>query len=228
MNKLALSALMIGGLFQATGCIITSDSNDNSFGFFDVAWSTDGACPAGAAAYVISQNRTTNERVEDIFNCTDGSGVTAGIVLGDYDVWVEITSTDGATLFAQSSAITSSLTRDGNIVTVDLPIFPMNEGFFGLSWTLSDAGGSPLTCAEVFAGGVDIVATSASTSEALVDVFNCEDGSDISAEYPIDTYTIVVDILDENDAALGSSVAREESITYGNQLNDLGNFDFVF
>jgi len=227
MNKLALSALLIGGLFQATGCIITSDDGDE-FGSFDVAWSTDGACPDGSAAEIISQDVATQERFTDIYNCVDGAGVTAGLPLGNYDVWVEITTADGSALFAQSNATAASLTRDGDLIGINVPTFPMNDGFFGLTWSLLDGGGNALTCAEVFAGGVDIVATSASTSEALVDVFNCEDGVGVSAEFPIDTYTIVVDVLDENDAALGSSVAREESITFGNELVDLGNFDFTF
>ena len=227
MNKLALSALLVGGLFQATGCIITTDDGDE-FGSFNVTWQSTGACPADAAAEVISQNRATNEVFTDIYFCTDGVGSTASLPLGDYDVWVEITSDDGSALFAQSNALSASLNFDGDFVGVDLPTFPMDEGYFGLTWSLLDGGGNALTCAEVFSGGVDIVATSASTSEAIVDVFNCEDGSAVSAEYPIDTYTIVVDVLDENDAALGSSVARDESITFGNELVDLGNFDFTF
>lgn len=227
MNKLALSALMIGGLFQATGCIITTDNGDE-VGSFDVAWSTDGACPDGAAAEIISLDVTTQERFTDIYNCSDGAGVTAGLPLGLYDVWVEITSADGNSLFAQSNAVQGSLTRDGDLLPINVPAFPINDGYFGLTWSLLDGGGAALTCADVFSGGVDIVATSASTSEALVDVFNCEDGTGVSAKYPIDTYTIVVDVLDENDAALGSSVAREESITFGNELVDLGNFDFTF
>ena len=220
---------MLGGLFQATGCVITTDDGDDlGVGSFSVAWSTDGACPDGAAAEVISQNVATQEVFTDIYNCTDGGGDTAFLPLGDYDVWVEITSDDGSALFAQSNATAASLVFDGDFIAIDVPTFPMNDGYFGLTWSLLDTGGAPLTCAEVFSGGVDIVATSASTSEAVVDVFNCEDGAAVTPEYPIDTYTIVVDVLDENNAALGSSVAREESITFGNELVDLGNFDFTF
>ena len=85
MNKLALSALMIGGLFQATGCIITTDDGDE-VGFFDVSWSPDGACPDGAAAEIISMEKSSGQMFTDIYNCTDGGGVTAGLALGDYDV----------------------------------------------------------------------------------------------------------------------------------------------
>lgn len=218
---------MVGGLFQATGCIITTDDGDE-FGSFNVAWASTGACPADAAAEVISQNQSTGEVFTDIYFCTDGIGSTASLPLGTYDVWVEITSDDGSALFAQSNAVSATLALDGDFVAVDIPVFPMDEGYFGLTWSLLDGGGNALTCAEVGSAGVDIVATSASTSEAIVDVFNCEDGTGISAEYPIDTYTIVVDVLDSQDAALGSSVAREESITFGNELVDLGNFDFTF
>ena len=217
---------MIGGLLQATGCIITSDDGDE-FGYFDVSWASPDACPAGAAAEVFTQNRVTGEVLTDIYNCVDGVGTTAALLLGDYDVWVDITTEDGSAVYAQSNSLPASLNFDGDVVIVDLPPFSMTSGYFALTWSIADGGGNALSCDDAFAGGVDIVTTAGSTSELLVDVFDCDAGTGISSEYAIDTYTIVVDLLDSNDAAIDSSVAIEEAITFGNEVVDLGNFDFT-
>ena len=243
-NLTFMAALLLGGMLQTAGCIIVDDDDDNGGGggnpadagidelgtaAMSVSWTLDPGCPEDtSAAEVIAQNRSTDEVFVDIYNCIDGGGQTAQLPLGSYDVWVEITNDAGDALFAQSNAVDVSLDTDGAVETVTIPSFLVNDGFFGLTWSLVDAGGAALTCAEVFSGGVDIIATNASTSEALVDVFNCEDGAGVTSPVPVASYTIVVDVLDKSDAALGTSVPRDEDIEFGNQLVDLGNFDFTF
>ena len=224
MNKLALSALMTCGLFQATGCIITTDDGFDS-GSFSVTWGSDAECPAGAAAEIISLNVVTQEVFSDIYNCTDGSGTTAALPLGDYDVFIDVTDADGTTVFGQSFLQTASLNFDGDFVSVDLDI---GSGAFGLTWSMVDGVGAPLTCGDVFAGGVDIIATLASTTHALVDIFDCNAGQGVSAPLYLGDYTLVVDVLDEADGALGTSVPRDESLVEDDELVDLGNFEFTF
>ncbi|MCP4443946.1 MAG: hypothetical protein GY811_01190 [Myxococcales bacterium] len=230
MNKLALSALVIGGLFQATGCIITTDDGDE-YGSFDVSWSSDSECPAGASAEVFSQDKITEQVFTDIHSCADGSGAAVDLPLGDYDVWVDITSDDGDTLYAQSFAEEASIDVDGERVLVALDI---GTGFFGLTWDLLDTQGFPLgttieaACDEVFAGGVDIVATMASTTYALVEVFDCGEGEGVSAPLYLGDYTLVVDVLDTDDAALGTSDPRDETLSVADAVVDLGNFEFKF
>ena len=248
-NLTFLTALLLGGLLHTTGCIITDNGDDDGTGgglpdagvlitpdaavagssAMSVAWTLDPGCPEDtSAAEVISQNRATDEVITDIFDCLDGGGTTAELPLGSYDVWVEITNSAGDALFAQSDAVLVDLDTDGAVENVTIPTFLVNDGFFGLTWTLVDTGGNALTCAEVFSGGVDIISTNASTSEALVDVFNCEAGEGVTDPLPVSAYTIVVDVLDENDGALGTSEARDVDITFGNELVDLGNFEFTF
>tara|TARA_R110002096_G_scaffold239101_1_gene430694 strand:- start:53187 stop:53945 length:759 start_codon:yes stop_codon:yes gene_type:complete len=248
-NLTFLTALLLGGLLHTTGCIITDNGDDDDTGgrapdagvvitpdaavagnsAMSVAWTLDPGCPEDtSAAEVIAQNQVTDEFFTDIYDCLDGGGTTAELPLGSYDVWVEITNSAGDGLFAVSNAVTVVLDTDGAVENVTIPTFLVNDGFFGLTWSLVDTGGTPLTCAEVFSGGVDIVSTKASTSEALVDVFDCEAGEGVTAPLPIDAYTIVVEVLNENDAALGTSEARDVDITFGNELVDLGNFEFTF
>lgn len=225
MNKLAISALLFGGLFQATGCIITTNDDGSSF---DVAWSVNGGCPTNAAAEIISMDTLSGEMFKDVYNCADGRGVTSPLPLGDYDVWVEITDDQRSITRGQSLATAVSLDFDGDIVAVDVPPFDLFAGFFGFTWTLVDSAGNPETCANVFSGGVDVISTLADTNEALVDVFNCEDGSATTNGLLLGLYTVVVDILDEADEPLGTSVPREESLVTDQEVVDLGNFEFTF
>ena len=233
MNKLAITALFGAVLLQAAGCIITTDDPDEVVGgSFNVSWSVTGGCPtADAAVEVISQNRAVAaDKFTDIYNCTDGGGVTALMPLGDYDVWVEVTDAAGTTLLAQSNLAAGSLIADGDLVNVAIDPFHGDMGFFGVTWNLVDTAGTALTCAEVFSGGVDIVATVAGTSDATADLFNCEDGQGVTDPLALGTYTVVVEILDQETppGALGISTAVDESITFGNELVDLGNKEFEF
>ena len=226
MNKLAMSTLMIAGLFQATGCIIVTDDDDPVGASFSVTWDNTAECPAGASAHVISQDTTSQETFTDIYNCVDGAGLTAPLALGDYNVWVEIRDEGGSQLFAQSNFVTTSLDVDGVDVGVAIPSFPFAQGFFGFTWTISDGSGS-LSCADAFSGGAVTINTHAGTTDGTVDVFNCEDGTGTTGALDVGTYTVVMDLLDENDAALASTQAQEASIDLGNHLNDLGQVDFV-
>ena len=229
MNKLALTALLSAMLLQVAGCIITTD-DDPVGASFDVAWQLSDGCPTSdAAAEVIAQDRATNERFTDIYNCVDGAGVTALLPLGDYDVWVEITDFNGDTLLAQSNSVSASLNVDGDIVPVSIAAFPGSAGFFGLTWSLvDDSSGAALTCADVFSGGVALTATLANTTDFVDNVWDCEDGQGVTAPIALGTYTVVVSVLDESDLSLGDSVPVDESLTFGNELVDLGNKEFSF
>ena len=95
-----------------------------------------------------------------------------------------------------------------------------------MTWTLVDGGGA-ITCGDAGSDGVEVLATLAGTTSATADIFNCTDGSATTSEVPIGTHTVVVNVLD-GQTSLGQSMPREESITFGNELVDLGNFEFSF
>lgn len=215
---------MIGGLFQTAGCIISSDDGRDG-AVFDVSWSA-AACPPGAAARILSEDTFNGQRFTDIHDCSAGRGSTAPLPPGDYLVWLEVTSPDNSELYVQSLSVASSVAFDGDVATVDIPSF---EGFFGFTWNLIDTNGTPLTCEEVNADGVDIIATLASTSVAFVDVFNCADLAATTNALLVGTHTIVVDVL-QGEEPLGTSQAREETITFDDvdQVVDIGNFEFTF
>jgi hypothetical protein len=100
-------------------------------------------------------------------------------------------------------------------------------GRFSMGWILT-AGGGEISCADAGAGGVASLATSASTGTGFEDIFTCEDGQGTTRLIPVDDYTVVVSVLDNNDAALGTSNPRQESIDVDGEVVDLGDFNFTF
>jgi len=238
MKKLVFAALMLGGLAQATGCIITSDDDDDdvSTAQFDVHWTlTEGTSDTTAACadygidtiQVVSEP-TSGSQYIDLYDCTDGYNSTAPLPLGDYTVWVNALDSSDA-MVAQSNSEAATLDLGGELVTLNYD-FPVDGGFFALTWNLVDSSDNALTCADVYSGGVGVLSTIVGTSDAYDDTFNCEAGQGVTDKVDIANYTVVVDILDEATppGSLGSSEPRTVSIDYGNQLNDLGNFEFVF
>lgn len=230
MNKLVFAALMLGGLSQATGCIITSDDDDPA-AQLSVNWqltSTGGdPCPPNGSVEVVSQ-RSGGAEFIDIYDCVAGEGVTAPLPLGTYTVWVNVITEDDL-LWAQSFATDVTLDLEGEVVPLNFDILT-DEGYLFATWTLTEeVTNDPLTCAEVGANGVSILSTLVdSGGMGYDDIFACEDGEGTTSPLPIGDYTVVTTLLDDNDASLGSSEARDVAITYGNELVDLGNFEFEF
>ena len=237
MKKLVFVALMLGAISQAAGCIITSDDDDDSAAQFDVRWTlTSGAsdaaidcASAGVATIKVTSRGASVGDFVDLFNCGDGYNSTALLPLDDYTVWIDaLDSADG--LVAQSNSQLSMLDVDQELVTLNFD-FPVDGGFFALTWALlDDATNAALTCAEVVAGGVEVISTPVGGGgTGLSDIFDCTAGEGVTDKLPIDTYTVVIELLESGtDLSLGTSIPREESIDYGNHLVDLGNFDFAF
>ncbi|MBL4635432.1 MAG: hypothetical protein JKY56_16345 [Kofleriaceae bacterium] len=220
MNKLALSALCLGALFQ-TNCVVEGE------GSFDVSWELTPGCPAGASIEINAAQVGANTPFVDIYSCSDvGAGFATRLPLGDYNVWVNVVDASGG-LFAQSELIPASIDFDGDLIQIDLPTFSVNDGFFGFTWTVNDGAG-PTTCDDVFADTVSIEATMVNSTSAIrVGLFTCADGQAVTDPLAVGEYEIFMDILQGQDL-LGSSIKRTEIIEWGNQLKDIGNFDFLF
>lgn len=221
MNKLALSALCLGALFQSN-CVVEGE------GELDVTWQLTPGCPtADAAVEIHAQNIVTKKIFTDVYNCTDGRGLMSRLPLADYDVWIDVTTADSSGLFAQSNLVAASVDFDGDLILVDLPTFSVDEASFGFTWSLVD-GGVATTCADVFADTVQIEATLVNSTAAIrVGKFDCAAGTAITDPLALGSYEIFLDILQDPDL-LGSSMQRTEALEWGNQLKDIGNFEFTF
>jgi len=241
MKKLVFATLLLGGLSQATGCIITSDDTVDTGSFF-VSWTLESglASPAGAitcAEAGVTTIRTVSEptggaQIIDLFDCVNGQQETAPLPIADYLVWTEALDSSDA-LVAQSFASEESI-FDTNPVGVDFR-YPVDIGWFGFTWTLTNATVTPeqpLTCAEFGGDGVMISAIPVNGTgtgpEIPPEIFNCTDGvATTTVTMPLQEYDIVVSLIDATNRELGRSDVRREVLTFGNQLVDLGNFDFA-
>lgn len=224
MKKLVLAALFIGGLSQAAGCIITTEEDDT--GHFDLTWSLVPDCGIASTASVHSLHSNGQEFI-DVYDCIDGGGLTAPLPFGNYTVWVDFLDASNNTI-AQSFSQTATIDLGGEHVALSFTSIPRDQGFFAATWTIND-GTNDLACADVGAGGVSILSTLVgSGGTGFDDIFDCSAGTGTTAGLDIGDYVVVVSLLETGtDANLGSSMPRNASLLWGNQLEDLGNFEFV-
>lgn len=232
MKNLVFATLLLGGLSQATGCIITSDDDPVDESSFLVSWNLTAApddqnapvaincADSGVATIRTVSEPTGGAQIIDLFDCVDGSHQTAPLPLADYLVWVQALDA-GELMLAQSFASEETL-FDANPVGVSFT-FPVNIGWLGLSWTLVGD-----TCQT--GDGVSVLTTPVNGGGTFFDeVFNCVDGAATTTQnIPIDDLTVSVSLIDTDDNVLGQSEPRSTAIQYGNHLVDLGNFEFDF
>jgi hypothetical protein len=250
MKKLVFAALVLGGLMQATGCVISSDDDDT--GVFHAQWTLIGryaadpetpsdtvlTCDdAGVASIAVHSlpssgldcdpNFAGNECV-DVFDCIDGNGHTAPLFADTYTVWMEALDINDDPIAISFSSPETAL-GGGDDIEMDMS-WPVDAGNFSLTWTLIDAASNPQTCADVGSGGVEVTTTPVLNQATFVDnTFNCEDGEGMAVDNHLGENTVVVSILEEGtDASLGDSVPRNETLALGNDVIDLGNFEFCF
>lgn len=251
MKKLVFAALVLGGLMQATGCVISSGDDDT--GAFHAQWTLIGryaadpetpsdtvlTCDdAGVASIAVHSlpasgldcdpNFAGNECV-DVFDCIDGNGHTAPLFADTYTVWMEALDINDDPIAISFSSAETPL-GGGDDIEMDMS-WPVDAGNFSLTWTLVDSvSNDPITCTDAgAAGGVSITATPVANQTTFVEnLFNCEDAEGMAVDNYLGDNTLVVEILDSQDQALGTSQERSETLALGNEVVDLGNFTFAF
>ena len=236
MNKFVYTALALGGLTHAAGCVIvTSDSGD-----LDVAWEIQGEYDYGDGCDQI-EAPSVDVFVEDLssgtvdvfgpFDCSSGGVLVENLSTGDYLVYADAVDSAGR-IFGRSTAERATV-RGGSIV--EAPILGFENGRFEGTWLITDADTNTAeTCDWAGAGGVSILSTVAgSGGTGFDDIFSCpasaDEGDVRTSPLPLGDYTISVSILEEGtDAALGISDPRNDSLDFHGHVNDLGVFEFLF
>jgi hypothetical protein len=248
MKNLVFTALMLGGLMQATGCIIES-SDDDAVGEIHAQWTlverlaTDPPadnvidCSSAGVATIAMHSLPVSDldcdpdfggtECVDLFDCVDGNHHTDPLFADTYTVWMEALDANNeliAISFSEEVTVSGGDDREVNM------LWPVDVGNYDLTWNLVDTSDQPLTCAEVGSDGVEIIATPVLNQETFTsNIFNCEDGAGLAIDNALGDNTIVVSILEEGtDASLGDSLPREETLAVGNEVVDIGNFEFVF
>ena len=234
MKSLVLGSLFAAVVSQAAGCVISSDDDaviTATWRFENAASGTETGCPSGfdtAAVYsqpVNSLNQPVGSPIIDLFDCVDGIGSTAPLPPDVYQVWVEITSGSGGSVYAQSvSAIVDVVSSDKTFNATILN----DGGYFALSWELFDAQtNAPLECSTAGSQGVSVLSTSVANQSSFVDdVFTCEDHYGVTGGLLAGAYTVAVSALGAGDASIGQApVLTNKLIGVQNDVTDLGTIN---
>jgi hypothetical protein len=231
MKNLVLSAAILGAASLATAC--------TSLGTVSATWelqdwndstksATAAQCPAGgdtAIVYALPAGDTNMADADkDLFNCTSGGGITAGHIAGSYNVWVDITSHDGATLFARSDVKAVNV-ADAKTSPVDFQ-FQVNRGYITGAWTLTHSTGAPADCTGV--SGVEFVDTDASNpNNFITDQFDCTAGNGKTYPQPLATYNVSVEALANSggtETQIGqAALVQGVKLQTGNQTQNIGS-----
>ena len=239
-NKTIQSILTAAFLLASTGCII--DGDDNAFNgvgdegaFVNVNWELIGGCPPGAAGAVFSYQ--LNEPGTDVFtdeavDCqASGMFLSDPLPLGTYsEIFFDIVDANGAVL-AQSNVVPNvQLVNPGEVVELPVLEFPSIGGFFELSWSISTNMGAALTCIQAGAASVFLSADlDDGDPETLFDfTFPCQQVEPVLTDVlPIGDYQVDLTLLDPNGTPIGADLSGNGTIAFGNDLHNLGTFDFV-
>lgn len=234
MKKLVLGSLMAVVVSQAAGCVITSGDEDAvitaNWSLKQQATGQTLSCPPGTtSASIYSQPvdldyRPVGSPFIDIFFCDDNSGRTAPLPPDVYQVWVQLESTSGGSVYARSlSAFVDVIDQDKTFTTTILN----DGGYFQFDWDLVDAAnGAPLTCGQIAEiGGVGAVSTSVANNTMFFDdKFDCDAGTGITGGLLQGAYTVAIDALDRSDRSISPmpTTLTNRVIDDRNGVTDLG------
>lgn len=235
MKNLVLASLIALTASQAAGCIITS-GDDSEDAFIGAKWTlrseatnSTATCPPGfntAALYnqpVDSAGNDAGPVIVDLFDCAAGAGTSAPLPPTTYLTWVEIANDNNTQVYAQSlSAYVDVTTSDKTFETQIL----VDGGYFQFAWDLRGAStNSALSCQDAgVAGGkpagIQLQAFISGSNESSADIFDCEDGSGITAGYVAGNYDVLIDAIDPDP--VGSAPTISSSIQMPNKVTNLG------
>jgi hypothetical protein len=217
MKNLVLGSLIALTATQAAGCIIENNGGPEdafitaSWTFRNEASGTTTGCPVGYNTVALYSQTTDGGYCDplnpgagntciDLFDCAAGSGVSSELVPTKYLSWIEVTSGSGGSVYAKSASAFVDVTVADKSFAAQI----LNDGgYFQFAWNLYDSVTNvDLNCSAA-PGGVDLTATVSGGSFSNSDVFDCIDGSGITAGYPAATYTVSVAALNAAEQAVG-------------------------
>ena len=234
MNKLVLGSLLLS--FAATGCII-SDPDEATI---NAEWSfrtvnasgqisPPNSCPTGFDTVALhnqeldASDRPIGPEIIDLFDCVDMRNFSDPVRPGVYETFISVTNASGSSIYADSLIAIVDVTvsdKTFNAQIVD------NGGYFKVAWDLRDAvTNAALDCRDVVGiDGVEIASTLAGTTQAVTDIFDCENLVDFSAAVMEGNYVVSVAALNTAGQALGQpQTLNNRTMRNRNQVTDLGS-----
>ena len=237
MRSLLLGTLIVAG--AATGCIY-DDGYGGDVASISAEWRFKNeatqqltGCPQGFNTVAMHNlnvdaagDPIPGSDVIDLFDCSDGGGISAPLYPDVYQTFIEVTDDSGNDLYAQSlSAIVDVVVTDK---LFDATI--LNDGgYFSLSWDLiGSTSNRALGCADVDGvSGVEAISTSmADSTNAVSDQFNCEDHFGVTGGILQGAYTVSVNAFNSDGSAIGTAPAiTSKTIQDRNRVTALGHIE---
>jgi hypothetical protein len=221
MKNLVIVSLLAAASSLSTGCIISSDDDGsspcgdeelNGGACLDIIV----VCPPDATGFTVSGLVAAESE-----DCGVGE-IPVLVDAGTYDLTVTPEAPD-IDLASDGDTVTLG---EGDTVQIVFDTWPLG-GFMTMTWTIDDEDPAAGGCADLSSGGVSSLATVVGSSEAYEDLFDCEAGFGFTSETPLDDYTVVFSLLDQDDLSIADSTEQSVSLLSEDELVDLGNFNFV-
>jgi hypothetical protein len=223
---------------QAAGCIITT--TEDEYALINAQWdlkTTAGAslsCPPNTnTAAVYAQAVDTSFRLVgspfiDLYDCNAGGGVTDPLPPDVYQVWVELTSGSGGTVYASSTTLNEASPTDEyfvNVLDVDqtwATTILSDGGYFQFDWDLRNAANQPITCASVPKVALFSVDVNDAT-HAFDDRFPCDKQYGLSLGLLQGGWKVDVTAINASGQGLGPATpVGTRAIQGPNKVTDLG------
>ncbi|HWM87467.1 MAG TPA: hypothetical protein VNO33_16555 [Kofleriaceae bacterium] len=228
---------MTAGLLQATGCIISSDDDDDgiSDGADDggdgldpgILFAPTWICPPDADTITFFATPVGGSTsIDETFNCDDPDPEPILYDADDYTIEALPEGTIGPfySQFADIGGVDGDLIDDVDFVFTD------DGGFFTLTWTID--GLDPVkSCADLGADSLAVDATFVDDPGLeLVDEFPCEDGIGVTdidpLGWPIGEYVLDISLIDSAGVAITDpNPVTKVFIDFADHLSDLGTVD---
>ena len=99
------------------------------------------------------------------------------------------------------------------------------SGRFEMAWSVTDAGGDPLSCRQAGADEVEVLATSVATRQAYSAQLKCKAGEGATDALPLGDYSVVVSLLPAGSGEpIAQSQPRSATLAVDGATVDLGSF----
>ncbi len=249
MRKLVLGTYLAGMVLAGSGCIFTSDDDDDGISddgddlgddggddggiarcgesFVGILYEPTWVCPPDAESITFTAfpDGETVSLTPDNFDCGEVQPPAICYDPGIYDI--EILPEGGIGDFAPQFDSLDGV--DGDLFDGDY-VFSDVGGFFALSWTID--GADPAKACEP-GETISVTATLAGSKDKpfIDEDIPCEDGGATIPPgldgWPVGTYTLDIALIDAKDVAISVPEPFEEDIAFEGELFDLGTIDLL-
>lgn len=220
----SLLALLGCGNDDADGVFVTA-----TWMFRSVTVNTAQTCPEGYGTVVVHARTTNGARCnaegDQICSepnaCSDGMGISGRLLPNVYEVWLEVTSETGDSVYAVTAPERIDLTLGDKSYARQILV---DGGVFDVAWSLRGTDGTPRSCDQASVAAVVITTSDeADPSSANASEIPCDRGRGYTLPYLAGSYTVSLEAVDENGQTRGlSDTLNGQVVTAPNGITDLG------